>query len=391
MAPKNLLNTSKNGQLYTIYVDIIECRDLKPINDDDICDPICSVNIFKKKLSTKKCMKPTFSPYFDQTLVFKINLTSNQLLTEKIKISVYDTNNMTRNILIGSYQFDLSYISQNEHHEIYKQWIGLFNPNEINKGIKGYLKCSITVLSPNDEKFIHSNSIKNEQESDHNDLDINNVILPPFIQYQYKQLIINIYKTKFLPNLFSNNRNNKITNYKIIIQFSDKKLQSKQIECNNNDNNQEIINWNISALLPLRIPNFQKDVLISIFQENKLISRLIVDYNKLNDDDDIKWYNLYGSHFDIKKYLQIQNKHIANKMNNGIIETTCFRGQIGINCQIISCHNDEPQTQILPIIKDKKEEHKYDAEYMIQVDIYEATNVNPGRYRIRVECGSQLS
>ena len=82
-------NQNNKGELYTIYIHIIECRDLKPMDSDNICEPICCINILNEKLSTRKSTK-TFNPYFDQILVFKVNLTLNQLSSERIKISVFE-------------------------------------------------------------------------------------------------------------------------------------------------------------------------------------------------------------------------------------------------------------------------------------------------------------
>ena len=371
--------------------------DLKPIDNDGICEPICSVNILNKKLSKKKSITKTFNPYFDQILVFKIMLTSDQLSSEKIKISIFDTNNMLRNVLIGGTQFDLNYIYSNcQHHEIYKTWTGLFNPNQIKQEIKGYLKLSITILGPNDEKYIHSNSDDNDDEDD-----VGDVILPPFIEYSYKQLILSIYQTRYLANLhLSKMKNkNKATTYQIRIEFCDKKLTSKDIKVAADDN-QEIVDFNLKFLIPVRIPNFHKNITMSILQETKLISKLVIDYNDKSLAD-FKWYKLYGSHFDFTKYRMIKNKDIANTMNSSSltsIEQSCFRGQIGINCKIIPIDVEQAQqTEILPMTDEEissyqnEENQRIIKKYTIKLNIYQATNVIAGKYCVKVQCGSKFS
>ena len=42
---KNLFKGTKDGESYTIYVHIMEARDLKGKNPDDTLDPVCSVKI----------------------------------------------------------------------------------------------------------------------------------------------------------------------------------------------------------------------------------------------------------------------------------------------------------------------------------------------------------
>ena len=247
-------NPKDKGEIYTIYVHIIECRDLKPLSDDGICDPVVSVKILSQKKSTNK-QKRTFCPYFDQILLFKMNLNFDQLSSEKITISVYDTNHFVRNDPVGSYQYDLSLIYASKQHEIYRQWTGLFDPHRISQGIKGYLKCSIAVLGPKDDKFIHSAADQIE-----NDNNMSNIILPPFIEYKYKQLIVQINASKFLCNLTTTQMTRK---YLILVQFSDKKLKSKEFPIATSE---ETVHWNMNALLALRVPNFDKTVTISILQ-----------------------------------------------------------------------------------------------------------------------------
>ena len=38
-----------------------------------------------------------------------------------------DANVVTKNELIGSYQFDVTFVYLKEHHELYHQWVGLMN------------------------------------------------------------------------------------------------------------------------------------------------------------------------------------------------------------------------------------------------------------------------
>ena len=81
-------------------------------------------------------------------------------------------------------------------------------------------------------------------------------------------------------------------------------------------------------------------------------------------------------------------------MNTNVMEPTCFRGQICISCDVQPVDADnEAQTQIINISDAQNDANMNinDAEYMMQCDIYEATNVIPGRYRVKVQCGSQFS
>ena len=90
-----------------------------------------------------------------------------------------------------------------------------------------------------------------------------------------------------------------------------------------------MLEWNSKCLLPLREPNFERDITISIEQnvggKNELISRTVLDVEDaaiLEAD----WYNLYGAHWDLTKYpsLRAANHFVAKQMNSALIEPTCF-------------------------------------------------------------------
>ena len=118
---KGLLGGKKKeeGDPYTIYVHVVECRDLKPSDSDDIPDPICTIKILDKKKSTMK-QKQTFSPHYDQLITFDLSLTAQQFDSEKIKITIFDTNSSLRNDPLGSYEFDISNIYNQKDHEIWR-------------------------------------------------------------------------------------------------------------------------------------------------------------------------------------------------------------------------------------------------------------------------------
>ena len=259
------------------------------------------------------------------------NISGDDMQKGKIEVNICDSGSFTRNQVIGLYDFDLLAIYNSQNHEIWKQWIGLFDRNELKKTVKGYLKLSVTILRENDEKYDHEND---EENNDDDDGGVLNVLLPPFISHTYKQLIIYIFATKYLPNLFSNND----LQYYMEISLSSKELETEvnKISLNQYIQNSQTINWNTKVLLPIKEPSFESNVYIDVFQNETLICKIEIKYNKLyetNKTDRIKWINMYGGHYDKILYAK-PKKSIVTKMNKGLIEATCFRGQIALSCDI---------------------------------------------------------
>ena len=160
----------QKGGAFTVQVHIIECRDLKGKDWTAQSDPVVTVKIFDTKKSTK-VLRETKNPIYDQILYFDFKLESDELSKGRATVTVYDANRILRNEQIGSFEFDLSEIYYRKGHEIYHQWVALTNTEimfeqndedddkmEINKGIEGYLRCSVVVLGPNDEQIIHNDA-----------------------------------------------------------------------------------------------------------------------------------------------------------------------------------------------------------------------------------------
>lgn len=78
-----------------------------------------------------------------------------------------------KNYMIGTFEFDISYIYLRKDHTMLHQWVALSNPNsEDYSQITGYLKLSISVACTGDDQV----EIKEDPGSGEND---DNVLMPP--------------------------------------------------------------------------------------------------------------------------------------------------------------------------------------------------------------------
>lgn len=110
-------------------------------------------------------------------------------------MSVFDARSIRRNELIGSFQFDVSQVYLKEHHEVYKQWVGLVDEkNEEDAGCQGYLQLSVVVLGPGDRQYLH----KEEESADvaGDDFVASLVMMPPTIKQELHFLVVTIHKVK---------------------------------------------------------------------------------------------------------------------------------------------------------------------------------------------------
>ena len=192
----------------------------------DTADPVCTVNVLNEKKSTK-IFKESLNAVFDQRLTFEFeNLKSNELSRGKIGLSVYDSNIVGFNTLIGSCELDIQKIYFNKYHELYQQWIAITDLNSKSKPISilendnndndddeqengrvhcsGYLLVTIVVLGPNDEQFIHPETEELLGVKTNEDIKLLNVLMPPQIEYRPYTLIFTVLRAEKLIPLDSN-------------------------------------------------------------------------------------------------------------------------------------------------------------------------------------------
>ena len=123
------------------------------------------------------------------------------------QVSVFDANVVTKNELIGSYQFDVTFVYLKEHHELYHQWVGLMNEeadhDEDDVGVQGYLQLSVVVLGPGDKQKVHT---AEEEEAlrfgdgpgDGEDatMKITTLLMPPTIKQELHFLVITFHMVR---------------------------------------------------------------------------------------------------------------------------------------------------------------------------------------------------
>ncbi len=174
---------------YMIQVHVIEARELKGRDFGDTSDPMCEISV----MGQKKCTaihKESLNVIFDERVHFSHKgLEPEELNQGRCTIDVYDANMIRRNVLIGSFEFDLLSIYYMEHHELFMQWVALTDVTDANEGVQGYLQVSISVLGPKDEMYIHDPS-----ELLSLDGGLLNVMMPPQIEQEPRLLSIHIYE-----------------------------------------------------------------------------------------------------------------------------------------------------------------------------------------------------
>ncbi|CAM9410102.1 unnamed protein product, partial [Sphacelaria rigidula] len=143
----------KSGD-YTIYVHIIEVRNLEPKDVQGTSDPVVYMEAFGQKFCTE-VKQACLSAVFDEAFVINLrNLDKDVFTAGVIRVCVMDADGpaMMKNDLIGSYTFDAESVYFQKDHEIHRQWVALIDDvNPLDQNAQGYLQLSVAIVGPGDK------------------------------------------------------------------------------------------------------------------------------------------------------------------------------------------------------------------------------------------------
>jgi hypothetical protein len=141
---------------YQVHVHILEARDLKTKDGDSgACNPLVEVRLTPFDLQQATRMKTsTFNARFNESLFFNVDVHDpRELDCGRIVMKVINYGKVFTTT-IGTFQYGIADIYAKPDHEVYRQWIALADSTD-SVGVQGYLKVSVTVLGPNDQKAAH--------------------------------------------------------------------------------------------------------------------------------------------------------------------------------------------------------------------------------------------
>jgi len=359
---------------YIVRVHIIEARELKGRGLGDMSDPVVKVSCLNQDKVTSIKIK-NLNPFWDVILTFQVkDLEPNGLDIEKIRINVMDACTIKRDVMIGSYEFDLAKVYFNPDHEIYKSWIALGDlTNPDNEGVQGYLKLSVVCLGPGDEQKIH-----NEDEEDDDDM---TVLTPPHIERKGWLLNVQVYEAKELMQMDDSVFDAKCDPF-VSVEYGSLTLETDRQKGLNVEFNQEV-------QLPVFEPTMSDTIKVSLWDydfgvKNELMGcSTVFKFGKAKDGYLPRWVNFYGPSQVISLTRDIL---VAEKMSKGIVEGTHFTGRVLLGMS--ATPTEVPRKAVASCAKLMDENRPKDVVWAIQCDLYCAMEVaQSGKWCVEICCG----
>jgi len=355
---------------YVIQVHVIEARDLKARDFGDTSDPVAEVSVMSTKKSTQ-IHKESLNVMFDERLTYTFKeLEPEELNQGKCIIEVFDANLIRKNVLIGSFEFDLTQVYYKKHHELYKQWVALTDVTGDNEGVQGYLQVTIVVLGPKDEQYIHPPSEEMETEGS-----LLNVMMPPQVEVNPHLLKVYIHQ---LDKLMIMDKLTKSSDPYVVIKFAGqenktttfkKKLDVKVHEC---------------VTIPVMEPILGNTIILHVKDhdgvgKDDIIGTFTFQYNKVKKNKlKPRWVHMYGA-------PSGKQKKLADKMNRAIVEGTTYRGSMMLGMEVNpEPLDDELEAQCIKANWNAKKDAPTIKQWVLQVDCYQGVEIGDGKGKFQI-------
>ncbi|KAA6387445.1 MAG: hypothetical protein EZS28_017028 [Streblomastix strix] len=356
--------TDGSTQPIAIRICVIEARELKGKNSSSMSDPVCYVNVCGKQDHTS-IEKKTLSPYWEQSFYYEIPMTRDKFENSTINFSVYNANTVRRNELIGAYQIDLSRVWGEENHEMWRQWLGLYNA-DLGPEIQGYLRCSVCVMKPGDVCGNHDDD-EDDEEVEGEDLQ-KMVLLPPQVERHGYLLKTRAYKGD---HLFKADTFGKIDAF-IQINFASNTKDTAVIR--------EDLNpvWNQEVRLPVYVPCLTDRIAVRLMDWERVgSSRAIATSNfrwssVVVDHFGPAWVNKYGVYpQSARDTVQVQKvaKTVA-RISKGDMPASSYKGRCLL--ALLGEREQEPQLGLATIAPC---EEPPIGSYILRFDLYMASEI----------------
>ncbi|KAL5015763.1 hypothetical protein ScPMuIL_005352 [Solemya velum] len=127
-------------------------------------DPVVCVQIGEQKKYTS-VKESTNCPYYNEYFVFDFHMAPAMLFDKIITLTVLHSRNFLRSgTIVGSFKLDVATVYMAPDHQFYHKWAMLADPDDINGGSKGYLKCDIAVIGKGDSVKVPPKTEKDEDD-----------------------------------------------------------------------------------------------------------------------------------------------------------------------------------------------------------------------------------
>lgn len=326
-----ILDAESKAHSFQIAINITEARQLVGEN----IDPSVVIEIGEEKKQTT-VKEGTNAPFYNEYFVFDFFGHQETFFDKVIKLSVIHSKIM-RSFCVGSFKLDVGTVYRQPGHQFTNKWALLTDSADIRTGVKGYVKCDITVTGKGD-------TMEPSQEvSDAEEKIEKNLLLPKGFPSErpWARFYVKVYQAEGLPkNIMANIMANVtkafvgdntalIDPYLVVSFFGQTGRTSTQ------KSTADPV-WNEQVVFKEMFPPLCQRLKIQVWDEGSMndvaIGTHYIDLRRISNEQDgdkgflptfgPAWVNLYGS---ARNFSLVDDNP---ELNEGVGEGVSFRGRV---------------------------------------------------------------
>uniref|UniRef100_A0A6Q2Z7K7 C2 domain-containing protein n=1 Tax=Esox lucius TaxID=8010 RepID=A0A6Q2Z7K7_ESOLU len=321
---------TKPGASGTIAVSITEARQLVGENIDP--SVVIEMGDEKKQTTVKE---GTNAPFFNEYFVFDYYGHQQTFFDKVIKLSVMHTKIM-KGFCVGSFKLDVGTVYRQPGHQFTNKWAVLTDPTDIRTGVKGYLKCDISVTGKGDA------TQPSQKTSDAEEQISKNLLLPEGFPSErpWARFYVKVYRAEGLPRnnssimanvtkAFIGDNTALIDPYVVVTFF-------KQMGRTSTQKSTADPVWNEQIVFTEMFPPLCQRLKIQVWDEGSMsdvaIGTHYIDLRRISNEQDgdkgflptfgPAWVNIYGS---ARNFSLVDDNP---ELNEGVGEGVSWRGRV---------------------------------------------------------------
>uniref|UniRef100_UPI003AADEC2C fer-1-like protein 6 n=1 Tax=Centroberyx gerrardi TaxID=166262 RepID=UPI003AADEC2C len=323
-------DSERKPQSFQIAVNITEARQLVGENIDP--SVVIEVGDEKKQTTVKE---GTNAPFYNEYFVFDFFAHQEVFFDKVIKLSVMHSK-MLRSFCIGSFKLDVGTVYKQPGHEFTNKWAVLTNPGDLSTGVKGYVKCDISVSGKGEAAQPGQKASDAEEQID------KNLLVPEGFPSErpWARFYVKVYRAEGLPrnnsSIMANvtkafiGDNTALIDPYVVVSFF------KQVGRTSTQKSTADPVWNEQIVFTEMFPPLCQRMKIQVWDEGSMsdvaIGTHYFDLRRISNEQDgdrgflptfgPAWVNLYGS---ARNFSLVDD---TLELNEGIGEGVSYRGRV---------------------------------------------------------------
>ncbi|KAM9850875.1 fer-1-like protein 6 isoform 2-T2 [Aulostomus maculatus] len=351
-------DSDRKPQSFQIAINITEARQLVGENIDP--SVVIEIGDEKKQTSVKE---GTNAPFYNEYFVFDFFAHKEVFFDKVIKLTVMHSK-MLRSFCVGSFKLDVWTVYKQPGHQFINKWAMLTNPCDISTGVKGYVKCDISVSAKGDamQPGIKASDAEEQIEK--------NLLIPEGFPSErpWARFCVKVYRAEGLPrnnsSIMANvtkafiGDNTALIDPYVVVSFF------KQMGRTSTQKSTADPVWNEQIVFTEMFPPLCQRMKIQVWDEGSMsdvaIGTHYFDLRRISNEQDgdrgflptfgPAWINLYGS----ARNFSLGDDTV--ELNEGIGEGVSYRGRVYMELAVeILSGGTSSESKLIRMVKTVKD------------------------------------